>query len=544
MRKAAGELFNAASYCAAVLLVLCVGSNPTSARDLLTAHVPEIVADHGVPVVGAPDPAARLQLDIAIPLRDPASLTSALGAIYDPASPSWHHYLSVAEFTSHFSATEKDYNAAAEFFRASGLRIISLSANRFLIEAEGTVAQIERVFHVKLLLYKHPLEARSFMAPDREPTIDLDVPVLHVTGLDDLVLPAPRLVQPATDQPHFHGTGSGPRGYYYGSDMRAAYYGGSKLTGKGQSVGLMELKPYDPADIGLYFNYVKQPLKVHVKGISTDGNPWKCTGCHDGEQALDIEYAISMAPGLKKMQVYVGHSPESVLGRMASDDTSLQLSTSWGWHERFESDDPLFQEMAAQGQTFLTASGDYSSLKKSGPWPEEDANLVAVGGTDVVTAGPGGAWTAETGWAYSAGGPSLDRTIKIEPYQLPFINKQNGGSFKLRNVPDISANANTDFWVCSGGKCRGGWGGTSFASPIWAGYVALINEQAAANGQPPVGFLNPALYGLAGDGNYNSLFHDVTKGKSGKFRAVKGYDLITGIGSQNGEALIDALTNQ
>jgi kumamolisin len=381
------------------------------------------------------------------------------------------------------------------------------------------------------------------MAPDREPTLDLGVPILHVSGLDDLVLPTPRFVPPQTPK-HFHGTGSGPHGYYYGSDLRAAYYGGSTLTGTGQSVGLMELVGYDPADIKLYFKYVKQPLNVRVKGISADGRNWKCTKCNDVEQALDIEYAISMAPGLKQVQVYVARSPESVLSRMASDDTSLQLSTSWGWHKDFDTDDTLFQEMAAQGQTFLTASGDNSSLKKSGPWPEEDANLVAVGGTDVVTTGPGGGWLSETGWSGSAGGPSLDPQIKIEPYQLPFINKRNDGSTKLRNVPDISANANTDCWVCADGKCNGGWGGTSFASPMWAGYVALANEQAAANGQAPVGFLNPTLYGLAGGGNYDTLFHDETKGKSGKYRAVKDFDLVTGIGSQNGEALIDALTSQ
>jgi kumamolisin len=524
---------------AALLTALAAGS--AEARDLLSLHVPAIVARHAVAVMGAPDPATRLSLDIALPLRDPASLTTLLNAIYDPASPMFHRYLSVSRFTERFGPTAKDYETAVNFFRAAGLHITALTANRAMIEAEGTVADIERVFHIRLLLYRHPLEPRSFMAPDREPSLDLLVPILHVTGFDTLMIPTPRLIPPAVQAPHFQGTGSGPRGFYYGSDMRAAYYDGTKLTGAGQSVGLMELKGYNPADVKLYFTYVKQPLHVRVKGISTDGLKWKCTTCNDGEQTLDIDYAISMAPGLRQVQVYVGHSPESVLARMASDDTSDQLSTSWGWHNNFATDDPLFQEMAAQGQTFLTASGDYSSLKKSGPWPEEDANLTGVGGTDVVTAGPGGAWVSEKGWAGSAGGPSLDHHIRIEPYQLPFVNARNDASPKLRNVPDISANADTDFWICANGKCGGGWGGTSFASPIWAGYIALANEEAAANGLPPVGFLNPTLYALAGVGNYDKLFHDETKGKSGKYRAVKGYDLVTGIGSQNGKALIDAL---
>ncbi|HTT84615.1 MAG TPA: S53 family peptidase [Rhizomicrobium sp.] len=540
MRLSMNEIIRTAA-CWVVAACLSGLALPATARNLLTTHVPAIVARHAVPVTGVPDPRLRLQLDIALPLRDSESLTATLNAIYDPASPSWHRYLSVAEFTARFGAAENDYRTAVDFFRTSGLRVTGLSANRLMIEVEGTVADIERVFHVNLLLYKHPLEARSFMAPDREPTLDLGVPILHVTGLDDLVLPAPRVIPPAPPPPHWHGTGSGPHGYYYGSDLRAAYYGETKLAGKGQSVGLMELVGYNPADVKLYFDDVKQPLHVPVKGISTDGKPWKCLTCNDVEQALDIEYAISMAPGLKRVQVYVGHSPESVLNRMASDDTSLQLSTSWGWGRNFDTDDALFREMAVQGQTFLTASGDASSLRKSGPWPEEDANLVAVGGTDVVTTGPGGAWLSETGWSYSAGGPSLDRHIKIEAYQLPFINNRNDGSTTLRNVPDIAANANTDCWVCARGRCNGGWGGTSFASPMWAGYVALINEEAAANGQPPVGFLNPTLYTLADGGGYGLLFHDETEGKSGKYEAVKGYDLVTGLGSQNGKYLIDAL---
>ncbi|MGH6878732.1 MAG: S53 family peptidase, partial [Rhizomicrobium sp.] len=504
---------NVGRWAAMAALLAGIGLAPAAARDLLSSHVPAIVAQHRAPVTGAPNPAMRLQLDIALPLRDPESLMALLNAIYDPASPLFHHYLTVADFTGRFGPAESDYARAVNFFRSSGLRVTAVSANRMMIETSGTVADIERVFHVRLLLYKHPIEPRSFMAPDREPTLDLAVPILHVTGLDDLVLPTPRLIPPRAQPPHWHGTGSGPRGYYYGSDMRAAYYGGAKLTGKGQSVGLMELKGYNPADVKLYFNYVKQPLHVRVKGISTDGLKWKCLTCNDGEQTLDIDYAISMAPGLEQVQVYVGHSPESVLARMASDDTSMQLSTSWGWRENFMTDDPLWQEMAAQGQTFLTASGDYSSLKKSGPWPEEDANLTGVGGTDVVTDGPGGAWLSEKGWSGSAGGPSLDHQIKIEPYQLPFVNQRNDASPKLRNVPDIAANADTDFWICANGKCGGGWGGTSFASPIWAGYIALVNEEAAANGLPPAGFLNPTFYGLAGGGNYDKLFHDETRGK-------------------------------
>jgi subtilase family serine protease len=335
-----------------------------------------------------------------------------LARIYDPQSPDFRHYVSVADFASRFAPSADDYNAAAAFFQANGMTVQRLSANRLLIDVESSVTDAERVFHVTMGLYRHPTENRLFIAPDREPTLDLAVPVNEIIGLDDLFLPKPRVVKSASADGSTP-TGSGPHGYFIGSDIRAAYYGGVALTGFDQSLGLMELQGYNLSDVQAYFAKVSQPLDVNVVGISTDGSPLGCgTGCNDIEQALDIEYAISMAPGLKQVQVYVANSPESVMAAMASDDTSLQLSTSWGWHKHLVTDETLMKEMAAQGQSYLTASGDYSSLQASGPWPEEDPFITAVGGTDLTTNGPGGTWAAETGWSGSAGGPSLEHQCR------------------------------------------------------------------------------------------------------------------------------------
>jgi subtilase family serine protease len=532
---------------ATALAFLATISTAASAAALLSTHVPSAVLAHAVPIVGEPDPASWLQIEVALPMRNQAQLDAQLDAIYDPASPQYRHYLSVAEFTNRFGPTAHDYATAVAFFQSHGLDVTALSANRYLIEINGSVAAIEKIFHIKLHYYRHPTEQRSFIAPDREPTLDLAVPVLHVTGLDDFDLPYPRLIAPsASPQGATRTTGSGPGGNFIGSDMRAAYYGGTALTGKGQSVGLMELEGYIPSDIPLYFKTVHQPLNVQVNGISTDGTPVDCGKCNDGEQALDIEYAISMAPGLDQVQVYVAHHPVSVLNRMASDNISKQLSTSWGWAGQkgnFAVEDPIYKEMAMQGQTFLTASGDYSSLQASGPWPEEDANLTGVGGTDLVTNGPGGSYKTEMGWADSAGGPSTDRSILIPPFQVPFINAKNMGSHTLRNVPDVAANANFDMYICYQAKCNGGWGGTSFASPMWAGFIALANEQAATDGKPVIGFVAKTLYDLSKKSSeYKTIFHDVVGGKSGNYTAVKGFDLVTGLGSPNGQGMIDALT--
>lgn len=516
---------------------------PATAKPLLTKHVPDAVATHSAAIAGAPDTASRMTLQVVLPLRHRAKLTEFVHAVSDPASPLFRHYLSVAEFTGRFGPAKRDYETAAKFFKTAGLKVTGRAANRYLLQVEGSTADIERVFHVKLNLYKHPTENRTFVAPDREPTLDLAVPVLHVSGLDDFTLPYPKLKAPPPGRSRTHQwQGSGPNGYYLGSDFRTAYYGNGPLTGAGQSVGLFEFHGYDIRDVKRYFKTVGQTNNVPINGISVDGTKVDCPNCADGEQVLDIEYAASMAPGLAQIQVYVGRDPIAIQNRMASDNTSKALSVSWGWHKNFEVEDAIYQEMIAQGQTMLIASGDYSSLKASGAWPEEDANLIGVGGTDLLTNGPGGSYLSESGWNSSGGGPALDKDIRIEPYQLPFINKRNEGSTRLRNVPDVSANANYNMFICYGGRCNGGWGGTSFSAPMWAGFIAMTNEQAANESKPVIGFFNPLLYGAMRSDT--SILHDPVRHRSGAFRTVKGYDLVTGLGSLNGQALVDALVGE
>jgi subtilase family serine protease len=501
--------------------------------------LPAIVASQSATRVGSPPADKMMHLVISLPLRNTKQLDALLESIYDPQSPQYRRFLSVAEFTDRFGPSAVDYDEAVAFFEHNGFVTGPRAANRYLVALDGKVSDVERVFHVTMGLYKHPTEDRNFISPDRSPTFDLDTPIQEVLGLDDFVLPHNKMVQAKAEA---SAGGSGPQGNFIGSDIHTAYYPAGGLTGSGQSVGLMELEGVNLSDVALFFaNNYGAANTVDIELIATDSEPVTCTGsCDDGEQALDIEYTISMAPGLSSVRVYVGSSPEDVLNAMASDNISKVLSTSWGWREN-TTDGGLFSEFAAQGQTNLTASGDDSTLIASGPWPEEARNIVAVGGTDLHTASPGGPWSNETGWRDSAGGPSVNPHILIERYQLPYINSANGGSTTLRNVPDIAASADTDMEICANGSCAGGWGGTSFASPIWAGFIALANEEALIEGKPVVGFINPRIYAIGHEANYSSLFHDITVGKSGIYNCEPSYDLVTGLGSPQGQSLIDRL---
>ncbi len=512
----------------------------------MTAHVPAAVANHQAQRVGELPPAEHMTLAISLPLRNEAALDGFLQQLYDPQSANYRQYLSVAEFTERFGPSQDDRDALVRFAQANGLTVTRTPANRLVVDVEGPAAKVAAALHVTLGVYKHPTENRTFFAPDREPTLDLAVPVLHISGLDNFMLPFAKNIRGAMAAEGVgKTTGSGPNGQFVGSDMRAAYYGSGPLTGAGQSVGLFEYAGYELSDVQLYFKNLNQPLNVPVVGVSLNGVPLGCppSKCDDSEQVLDIEMAIAMAPGLSQVVVYVGGSDVSIFSQMAADNTSKQLSCSWGWKDDESSLDPIFKEFAAQGQSLFVATGDNGSSTPAGTvWPADDPYITAVGGTDLTTAGPGGPWASETGWSGSAGMPSKNN-IPIPSYQkLPgVITATNHGSTTLRNIPDVAAEANTNQYSCYDGGCYGGNGGTSYAAPQWAGFMAMVNQQAATNNMPAIGFLNPTLYRLALSSGYGSDYHDITSGSNGKYSAVTGYDLVTGWGSQIGANLLNAI---
>jgi kumamolisin len=166
-----------------------------------------------------------------------------------------------------------------------------------------------------------------------------------------------------------------------------------------------------------------------------------------------------------------------------------------------------------------------------------------VGGTDLTTTGAGGAWASETAWVDSGGGISPDN-IPIPSWQQisGVINSSNHGSATLRNGPDVAANANFTFYVCADQTtCTANeYGGTSFAAPMWAGYVALVNQLRQSNGQASLGLFHSTIYNQNVTSSYAANFHDITSGTSGSYSAVTGYDLVTGWGSPNA-GLIAAL---
>jgi subtilase family serine protease len=538
---------------AAALLLVFASSIPAALaqpQSLLTHHVREVTLNGQAPFVGRLPATRSMRIDIVLAVRDQAGLDSFLRELYDPSSPAYRQFLTVEQFTEAFGPSQKDFDALIGFAKTNGFTVTGGSRDAMDVQLKGSVATIETALHVTLGLYHDPIENRDFYAPDREPTVDLPFQLWHITGLDNYSIPRPALVRrpPGVKPPAT--TGSCPGAAFCGSDMRAAYYQGTALTGKGQNIGLLEFLGFDIADVNTYYKNAKQTRTAKVIGISTDGSSIHCLAsqkCDDLEQTIDITQALGMAPGVTAVYLYVSNNSDTaMLGSMSSHKPlPLNLSSSWYWTPVDpKSDDPFFQKFAAQGQSFFEAAGDQGAWRATKTWwPMESPLVICVGGTDLVTKGAGKGWASETVWVDGGGGISPDHFAIASWQKLKgVITKANEGSTKYRNGPDVSANSNFTFYVCANQTtCTSNvWGGTSFAAPMWAGYLALTNQQAAAHHDKAPGFINPTIYPLGLGSGYHTDFHDITVGSNG-FPATKGYDLATGWGSPNTDGLINAL---
>lgn len=610
LRKGESNIFCASRTIALALAVGCwlgFGLQAGAAQQVLKHHVP--AATKGLKAIRRMEAGSQMDLAIGLPLRNREGLTNLLEELYRPSGTNFRHFLTPDEFASSFSPSKEDYQTVIDFAKAHNLTVKRTHSNRTLLDVSGSVADVEKAFHVKMQVYQHPKEKRAFYAPDAEPSLDLATPVLAISGLDDYVKPRPEiriLGGGGSTGGGGAGVGSAPGGGYWGYDFRSAYLPGETLNGEGQSVALFELTGYDPNDIANYVDGTGLP-GVPLQNVLIDGFNGNDTNTDYAVECTgDIEMALSIAPGLSTIYVYEGPTPmdvaplatnyvqpstttaqiNDVFNRMATDDLANQISSSYEMDINL-STVQIFQQFAAQGQSYFQGSGDFGGYPGVIDEPADDPYLTCVGGTTLNT-DSNGDYVSETVWLTpaSAGGdtgigsifdiPSpptpenasgggVSLTYLIPWWQQGISMSANQGSTTMRNLPDVALVANNiaiawgdDYEVdglslsdilyeLGGAEALGlnavgnslvlQTGGTSLSTPLWAGFMALVNQQAAINGQPRIGFANPALYAIAKSTNYASSFHDVTTGNNespkspSKYSATVGYDLCTGWGT-------------
>jgi len=577
----------------------------------LHGHVPRALAT--APSLGDMAGSEKLSLAISLPLRNQQALNYLLKNIYDSKSPQYRRFLTPQKFLAMFGPTTSDYQAVVQFAQSHNLKVTKTYSNRAVVDVEGSVSDIENTFNVRMHNYQRP-DGTKFHSPDAEPSVDLTVPLLHITGLQNYAVPHPFIHRKsgltggaknnANGKP-LVGTGPTPlptlgignNTTYIGNDFRNAYVQNVSLDGAGQSVGLYELDGFYANDIVNYataggLNVSAGQINggsgsivtsVYVDGVNYDANP----GAGNTEVSLDIDMVISMAPGAQVF-VYEGTYSDDVLAAMAYPPAgiplSLQLSSSWTTDN--PDTDPYMAnalaEMALQGQSFFQAAGDSGAYPIDPADIRDENNITVVGGTELISAQPtplgGGIYSypspyyqSETTWNWNYTAPNVNvaggggicngvsgvaSPVPIPTYQVPFAPLNgNGGSAQHRNLPDVSMIADNIFNIADNGGSVGPIGGTSAATPLWASVMAMANQQALNQGSQPVGFANPELYTIAGSASsYSNDFNDIkngsnnggyegsTYGNNPGYKAVAGYDLATGLGSPNGQSLINDLT--
>jgi subtilase family serine protease len=533
-----------------------------------------------------------LPIDVALEPADPAALAAYAQEVSTPQSPLFRDYLDVAQFAQRFGPSRHAIRAVRKALAAAGLHGGALSANHLSIAVRASSEALSRAFDTAFRRYQLPggriayaNTAPALIAASAAPYVQ------GVIGLNDLYVAtssaqlepssgqsggaSPSARQPAVatggPQPCAQATDNAD-GSYTADQLASAYgfsspYGAGDL-GSGQTVALVEFEPDLASDISAYD--ACYGVSTPVTYVKVDGGAG--TGSGQGEAAADIEDISGLAPDVSIL-VYEGPNNDQgsydTYSAIFSADAAKVVSTSWGLCEPeldsgvANSENTLFEEAAAQGQTVVAAAGDQGS-EDCAPTktslavddPSSQPYVTGVGGTEITALGPP---PAETVWntgpsdSFGAGGGGISSLWAMPSYQssaapsVDVIDKDSSGTpcgkagGYCRQSPDVSAVAGPYPYVFYFQGSWASWGGTSLSAPLWASLVALANASTSCAGKT-VGFANPTLYSVAASDP--SAFHDITIGNNdmtgkndGLYPAGTGYDMASGLGTPNGARL-------
>jgi kumamolisin len=440
------------------------------------------------------------------------SITCILKRRSPAAAPS-QCFLCHAELGERHGAHPDDVEAVRQFAAEHGLSVVEHDAATRSIEISGPKPALLALFEKGI---PEPLADR----------------LMGVVGLSDKPIA----------RTHHHVSHHAANSQSYTPPEIAKAYTFPKATGAKQTIALIELGGgYRTADLKAYWKELGLH-KVSTVSVAVSGAANHPTGDADGpdgEVALDIEVAGGIAPGAH-MVVYF--APNTDQGFYKAISTAIHdkvhkpsvISISWGGPESswtaqtLDAFNAAFNDAALLGISVCAAAGDNGSsdgasdnanhvdFPASSPW------VLACGGTRLTP-------NAETVWNDGTDGGATGGGISAH-FATPTY--QSALKISGRGVPDVAGNADpeTGYLVRVDGS-EGVIGGTSAVAPLWAGLIALLNEQLGRN----VGWLHPKLY------TQQHTLRDITTGNNGAYQAQIGWDACTGLGSPNGQAILDAL---
>ena len=445
-----------------------------------------------------------------------------------------------------------------------------------LLRAEKMFDAFDAAFGVDLTDYESKATGRTkhrfhaIVGPVKVPT-ELLGSVEAVLGLDNRPIATPKFRRRAL-------SGAATGGTFLPPQVAGVYAFPSPPSGSapgaGQTIAIIELGGgYLPADVTNYFTQTIGIQPPTVTDVVLDGGSNAPTNANsaDGEVLLDIEVAGSVAPGANIVVYFTSNTDQGFQDAIstaihdATNNPSV-ISISWGGPEStwaqtaIDSFDATCQSAAALGVSITVASGDGGSSDgvagTNVDFPASSPHVLACGGTALTVNGTtrasevvwndqasgGGAtgggvsavfplptWQAGAGVPAPAAATAASTSHKT--HKKPSPTAAAGGG---RGVPDVAGDASpeTGYQILVDGA-QEIVGGTSAVAPLWAGLIALLNQQLGSK----VGFLNPQLYPLLG----SAAFFDITVGNNGSYSAASGWDACTGLGVPVGTALLAAL---
>jgi kumamolisin len=487
-------------------------------------------------------------IEVTIRLR-PAQQYSAQDAAAwsGDQPPALRRYLTRQEFAQKYCANPADIARIEAFAAQYQLKVINSSLAKRSVVLCGTADAMGKAFETRLENYSHSNGIYRGRVGHLTVPSDLSDVIEGVFGLDNRPQATPKFqVRRAPRRITAHATDVS----YTPPQLAKLYDFPTAGNGAGQCIAIIELGGGSrPADIQAYFSGlgITPPDVVTVSVDDAANTPTTADGA-DGEVMLDIEVAGAVAPGAK---IAVYFAPNTDAGFLDAVSTAIHdqtnapsvVSISWGGPESswtaqaMASFEQLFSDAAAMGITICVAAGDNGSADgvtdggQHVDFPASAPHALACGGTSLTVNSDGS--LNESVW--NDGSDSATGGGFSTNFPVPNFQSQLPGSPSGRGVPDIAGDAdpNTGYTVRVDGQ-QMVIGGTSAVAPLWAGLVALLNQQLGK----PVGYLNPLLYGsLSGKGVTN----DIVSGNNGAQQAGTGWDACTGWGSPIGSKLLQAL---
>jgi kumamolisin len=417
---------------------------------------------------------------------------------------------------------------------------------------EGSGAALGKALGVRVLEFRSPA-GDKFVAARRLPKVPAALR-RYVSGVGRV-----SSYQSWNDD-YVPGGGLSPQGLLEAYDATALR---AKTSGAGETVVAFEVDGYTKADLEGFASryglpaFFSGPNRLVVHG----GRAGKA----EGETNMDLETLREIAPAAKLVYFNLASvKATSTAGALvaafseASKDwpgsvwtLSLGLCEKMFSFSDLDAVDKVVAAAEAQGTSVFAASGDTAGLDCTGwdsnSWgsaPSADdvgvqvpavlPAVTGVGGTTLSVTGDG-SYSSEAAWYYPALGQGTGggvSTIVGQPSWQVGPGLPQPSSSVGREVPDVSALADpvTGNAIVQGGRPAEG-NGTSLATPVWAGFIALVDAYLRSVGGHPVGFANADLYYLASHPAPYRAFHVVSAGANAVYRNGSGYSPTTGLGS-------------